>query len=91
MRTTKQILIAIAIWIILFVTLTPLSLRDGHSFDWQEPWTWAFASALAILIWAFRHLIQEVRGPHESSEKRLRDVDGQSGLVDEEKARRPSF
>jgi hypothetical protein len=66
MKATKQLLIAAAIWIILFLTLTPPALRDGRSFQWQEPWTWAFAAALAVLIWAFRHLIQEVRGPHQN-------------------------
>jgi len=61
METAKQAPVAVSIWIVLFVTLTPGTLRDGTSFRWEEPWTWALAVALAICIWGFRELIRMIR------------------------------
>jgi len=63
MEPAKQLLVAISIWIVLFVTLTPNTLRDGRGFIWDDPWTLALAVALAICIWGFRELIKKVRGP----------------------------
>jgi hypothetical protein len=62
MENAKQLLVAVSIWVVLFVALTPGALRDGTGFRWDEPWTWALAVALGICIWGFRELIRRVRG-----------------------------
>lgn len=63
MEPAKQLLVAVSIWIVLFVTLTPNALRDGRGYYWDAPWTVALAVALAICIWGCRELIRKVRGP----------------------------
>jgi hypothetical protein len=42
---------AVALWIVLFVVITPAELRDGRGFRWDTPWMIPYVVALAVLVW----------------------------------------